>query len=228
MLDKPIIRVMLVDDQTATRAGFAMMLAATDDIRVTMQAANGATAIRQLRHASTPLPEVALMDVRMPTMDGIEATGRITREFPSIRVLLLTTYDQDDYALAGVARGAVGFLLKDATPEQLCAGIRAAWRGDAAFIPRIQRLFLDRQRRDLAATTRTDAIRARFRTLTPRELEVARLVADGLENADIARTLVIEVTSVRKTISRILPKLDVHDRTQIAVAWYKARMDDIT
>lgn len=224
---QPMIRVMLVDDQAATRAGFMMMLALADDIRVTMQASNGAVALEQLRSSRNHLPDVILMDVRMPVMDGIEATGIITREFPDIKVILLTTYDQDDYALAGVDHGAIGFLLKDATPERLCADVHAAYRDGAVFIPRIQRLFLDRQRRDLANMSERDAMRERFHTLTRREFEVARLVAEGLENADIAETMVLEVSSVRKMVSRILPKLGVHDRTQIAVAWYKARMGDI-
>lgn len=227
MRDRPMIDVMLVDDQTAARANFMMMLAVSDDIRVVAQASNGASALQMLRAGTTQLPDIILMGVRMPVLDGIAATGTITREFPQIKVLLITAHDQDEYALAGVEQGAVGFLLKDTTSEQLRSDIHTAYHHGAVFSPRVQRLLLDMHRHNSIRSVEIDGLRARFRLLTKREFAVARLVAEGMTNADIARTLILEVPSVRKTISRILPKLGVHDRTQIAVSWYKARMDEI-
>lgn len=224
----PTINVMLVDDQRPARIGFMMMLQHAEDIVVTAQASDGAMALEFLRRNPQQLPDIVLMDVRMPFMNGIEATGLITSEFPSIKVLILTTYDEDAYALDGVMHGAVGFLLKDATPETLCAEVHAAYRDGAYFIPRIQKLFLDRYAMSREAVSLNALRRSRFFTLTPREYDVAKLIAAGKDNTDIARELVIEVASVRKTVSRILPKLGVYDRTQIAVAWYEACMDQLS
>lgn len=214
------ISVMLVDDQSLTRRGFALMLRKAPAIEVIAEAGDGQEALDILDGRATlgePLPDVALMDVRMPVLDGIEATRRISAAHPSVKVLILTTYDQDDYAFGALAAGAAGFLLKDARTAELAAAITAVANGDAVLTPRITRQVIERGiPRNLPDAQRSQ-VRGLFDTLTPRERDIARLIADGDSNAEIAAKLVIEPASVRRNVSRILTKLDLRDRVQIAV-----------
>jgi len=210
------IRVMLVDDNADTRSGFAMMLTAEPDITVVAEAANGREAIERVAAAE---PDVILMDVRMPGMDGIEATQQITATNPGPRILILTTYDLDEYAFDGLAAGASGFLLKDATPDQLAAAVRAVHNGDAVVTPRITRRMLD------AAHWRSrpeTPIRDDLTALTTREREVARAITEGLTNAEIAARFVITDSTVKAHINRILRKLDARDRVDIVIRGYRA------
>ena len=173
------------------------------------------------------MPDVVLMDVRMPMMDGIDATRIITRAHPGVKVLVLTTYDQDDYALGGLSAGASGFLLKDVTSAELADAVRAVSSGDAVLTPRITRKVLGRcfPSSPLASPRGSAPThKGSFSSLTPREAEVASLVADGFSNAEIAERLVVEPASVRRYVSRILAKTGLRDRVQVAVAWVRAKM----
>lgn len=221
------VAVMLVDDDRLARAAFAMMLKGDELISVHAQAANGEEALACLRESAVA-PDVILMDVRMPVMDGIEATARIVAAFPAVKVLLLTTYDQDDYAFDGLGRGAAGFLLKDVTVDQLRSAVHAVAQGDAVLTPRITKAVIDRGVRRMFNVSDVLRLRRQFDRLTPREMQIANLIAQGLSNSQIAERMTIEVTSVRKNISRILSKLGLRDRTQIAVMWYQAGLDAMT
>ncbi|OXN01297.1 response regulator [Bifidobacterium vansinderenii] len=223
-----MIPVMLIDDQRPTRLGFSMMLRADPSIRVVAQAGDGQEALNELdamHREERPLPRVALMDVRMPAMDGIDATAEIAKRYPDVKVIILTTYDQDSYAFGGLAAGASGFLLKDVRANDLCKAIHAVAAGDAILTPRVTREVLAQGLGSTRRATRQAELQGAFSSLTPRELDVAGLVADGLNNAEIAERLGIQPDSVKKTITRILDKLGLRDRLQIAVAWYKADMD---
>lgn len=216
-----MIRVMVVDDQRDVRDGLALMLSHDPAVRVIGRCANGADALETLRAldaaGSAPV-DVALMDVRMPIMDGIDATRRIHRLWPQVRVLVLTTYDQDDYAFGALAVGASGFLLKDASARTITDAVRAVYAGDAVLSPRVTREVIARALPHPASSRRTDA----FSQLPPRELEVASLVAEGLSNAEIAARMSIEPTSVKRSVSRIISKLGLDSRVQVAVAWWRA------
>lgn len=223
----PEVAVMLVDDQRLARTGFALMLRKAPDITVIAEASNGQEALDALGQRARdrePLPGVVLMDVRMPQMDGIEATRRIAQAHPSVRVLVLTTYDEDDYAFGAISAGASGFLLKDVRAPQLIAAIHAVAQGDAILTPRITRQVIDRGiPRALPAEQRERAQKL-FAALSPRESDIARLIASGLSNAEIADRLILQPASVRRNVSRILTKLGLRDRVQIAVEWYKSGM----
>ena len=211
-----MIGVMIVDDQAPVRMGLALMLRHDPEVTVLLEAEDGKDALERLAHAEdigAPLPDVVLMDVRMPGMDGIDATARITARWPDTHVLVLTTYDEDDYAFGGLSAGASGFLLKD---------VRS---GDAVLTPRITHEVLERGVGRVDLDERSLELAARFRSLTQRERETCRLVADGLSNAEIAGRLFIEPASVKRSVTRILAKLGMRDRVQIAVGWYKAKMD---
>lgn len=224
-LDAPRIGVMLVDDQRLARTGFALMLRKAPDIEVIAEAGDGQEALDVLAHRAHEhqgLPDVVLMDVRMPRMDGIEATRRIAAAHPSVRVLVLTTYDEDDYAFGALAAGASGFLLKDVRTPQLIAAIHSVAQGDAILTPRVTRQVIERGVPRALPAGQRERVQALFRTLSPRETDIARLIADGLSNAEIADRLVIQQASVRRNVSRILAKLQLRDRVQIAVEWYKS------
>ena len=214
-VNRPALRAVIADDQALVRTGFGMILAA-DGIEVTAEAANGAEALAAVRRTR---PDVVLMDIRMPQMDGIEATRRILAGGPDgTRVIILTTYDLDHYVYAALTMGASAFLLKDVTPEHLVAAVRLVRAGDALLAPTITRRLVERfARRD---ETRA-AIHRDLSELTPRELEVLRLLATGLSNAELADRLSLSQTTVKTHVARILSKLGLRDRVQAVVLAYE-------
>ena len=212
----PTLRAVIADDQALVRTGFGMILAA-DGIEVTAEAANGAEALAAVRRTR---PDVVLMDIRMPQMDGIEATRRILAEGPDgTRVIILTTYDLDHYVYAALTAGASGFLLKDVSPEHLVAAVRLVQSGDALLAPAITRRLIERfaQREE----DRPAGLHRDLSGLTPRELEVLRLLATGLSNAELADRLLLSPTTIKTHIGRILSKLDLRDRVQAVVLAYE-------
>jgi DNA-binding NarL/FixJ family response regulator len=209
------IRVLLVDDHALARTGFRMVLDAEPDIDVVGEAADG----RQAVHSAVRLrPQVVLMDVRMPELDGIAATREIVSAADPPKVLILTTFDLDEYVYDSLAAGASGFLLKDVGPAQLTAGIRAVASGDALLAPSVTRRLIDEF---VHARPRREHRPQALDTLTPRELEVLRLVAQGLSNAEIAALLFVEETTVKTHVSRLLAKLGLRDRVQAVILAYE-------
>ncbi len=209
------IRVLLGDDQRLVRGGFRMILHAEPDVDVVGEAADGAEAVALARDLH---PDVVLMDVRMPNVDGIEATRRIvdgTEESP--RVLVLTTFDLDEYVYEALRAGASGFLLKDAPEEQLVAGIRIVAAGGSLFAPAVTRRLIER-----FAETATREPPPAVAELTARELDVLRLVARGLSNTEIASELVVSDHTVKTHVAHILGKLDLRDRVQVVVLAYES------
>ena len=208
------IRVLLVDDQTLVRSGFRMILRTEPDIEVVGEAADGAEAIELARQLK---PAVVLMDVRLPNVDGIEATRRIMDAGEeSTHVLMLTTFDLDEYVYEALRAGASGFMLKDASEDQLASGIRIVAGGASLFAPAVTRRLIER----FAGALPTAPPRA-LATLTPRELEVLTLVAGGLSNAEIAATLVVSEHTAKTHVAHILDKLDLRDRVQAVVLAYE-------
>lgn len=210
------IRVVLVDDQELVRAGFRMVLDAQPDIEVVGEAGDGAAVMPLLRDTAA---DVALMDVRMPKMDGVEATRRVLGAGLGVRVLILTTFDLDEYVYAGLRAGASGFLLKDAPPADLLTGIRAVYSGDAVVAPATTRRLLDRFATSLPDPDATPP--ARLSELTGREREVLSHIAQGLANAEIAERLFVSEATVKTHVGRILTKLDLRDRVQAVVLAYE-------
>jgi DNA-binding NarL/FixJ family response regulator len=211
-----MIRVAVADDQEIVRSGFAALLATQPDIDVVGTAADGAEAVRICAEHQ---PNVVLMDVRMPVMDGIEATRRITASGGGPRILVLTTFDLDEYVYDALGAGASGFLLKDVTAESLFDAVRIVAAGEALLAPTVTRRLVDQFAR-MRPRPRVDG--GRLRTLTPRETEVLRLVAEGLSNAEIAGRLVVTNETVKTHVSRILTKLQLRDRVQAVVAAYES------
>lgn len=225
-----MINVMIVDDQQPTRMGFSLMVMKDPALRMTLQAGNGQDALdilAALQLHGQSLPDVILMDVRMPVMDGLDATARIKQLYPSIRILILTTYDQDSYAFGGLSAGASGFLLKDVKTKDLCRAIHSVYDGDAILTPRITKEVIRRGVPNVSINADTLAIRSKFDSLGPREFEVSALVSEGMTNAEIAQRLGMQLEAVKKAVSRSLAKLDVKERVGIAVLWYKARMPNL-
>ncbi len=215
------IRVLLVDDQALLRKGFRMILEEEADIDVVAEAADGQDA---LSSCLTHRPDVVLMDVRMPGMDGIEATARIVAGAGDSRVLILTTFDLDEYAFAGLRAGASGFLLKDVPPAELVSAIRTVALGDAVVSPRVTRRLLDAFAHQLPAgeaSAGPDGTDAGLDQLTDREREVLVTVAEGLSNAEIAERLYVSEATVKSHVGRILAKLQLRDRVQAAVYAYQ-------
>ncbi len=215
------IRVLLVDDQALLRMGFRLVLEAEDDLDVVGEAADGATAVDM---AAALRPDVVLMDVRMPGMNGIDATERIVASWPSTRVMILTTFDLDEYAFAALRVGASGFLLKDARPADLIGAIRAVASGDAVVSPRVTRRMLEMFSEHLprpGAADRSDGLDPRLHGLTAREVEVLGALADGLSNAEIAERFVLAEATVKTHVGRILAKLGLRDRVQAVVLAYE-------
>jgi DNA-binding NarL/FixJ family response regulator len=217
--------VLLVDDQELMRMAFRMVIESQPDLRVAGEAANGIEAVRQV---ATLQPDVVLMDVRMPQLDGVEATRRIVASGSNTRIIILTTFDLDEYVYAALRAGASGFLLKDAQPADLLSAIRAVASGDAVVAPSITRRLLDayaNRQAPLGAGNREDLINAeqreRLEQLTAREREVLMLVARSLSNAEIAAQLVLSEATVKSHVGRVLSKLELRDRVQIVVFAYE-------
>ncbi|UAL29760.1 response regulator transcription factor [Nocardioides rotundus] len=211
-------RVLIVDDQAMVRAGFAALLAAQDDLEVVGEATDGVEGVELVRRTR---PDVVLMDVRMPRMDGLEATRRIL-DSPALeqrpRVLMLTTFDLDDYVYEALRAGASGFLLKDAPPDDLIAAVRVVAAGDALLAPSVTRRLIA----DFAQQQPRGRPALRLNALTERETEVLALVARGCSNAEIAETLVLAEQTVKTHVSRVFGKLDLRDRAQAVVFAYES------
>ncbi|MFE5139981.1 response regulator [Streptomyces fagopyri] len=219
-MNGPALRAVIADDQALVRTGFGMILAA-DGIEVTAEAADGAEAVDAVRRTR---PDVVLMDIRMPRMDGIEATRHILgsgiQGGEGTRVIILTTYDLDHYVYAALTAGASGFLLKDVTPEHLVAAVRLVRSGDALLAPTITRRLIERFAHRQESPP--NGLRHDLSGLTPRELEVLRLLATGLSNAELADRLFLSPTTVKTHVGRILSKLDLRDRVQAVVLAYES------
>jgi len=211
------ISVLLVDDQELVRRGLGMIVDSTDDMVVVGEASTGDEAVHLTGRLA---PDVVVMDVRMPGTDGIEATRRIVREHPTSRVLILTTFDLDEYAFGGLRAGASGFLVKTAPRAELLAAVRAVAAGDAVVSPRATRAVLE------VAVPRLPrggtGAPPRFDELTDREREVFTAVAQGLTNPEIAERLVVSESTVKTHVGRVLAKLDLRDRVQIVIAAYES------
>ena len=205
-----MIRVLIADDQPLMRQGFAMILGAQPDITVVGEAGTGTSAVAQARELN---PDVIMMDIQMPGMDGITAT----RQLRGCKILVLTTFGTDDHVAQALRAGASGFLLKDATPEQLIHAIRVVAGGEALLDPAITRNLI---KRVLPVLTTPEAP-PRFDALSDRETEVLRLIAQGMTNAEIAALLVVSEATVKTHVSRLLTKLDLRDRVQAVVAAYQ-------
>jgi DNA-binding NarL/FixJ family response regulator len=210
-----VIRVVVADDQALMRGGFRMILDAQDDIEVVGEAIDGRDAVEQYRRLS---PDVVVMDVRMPTMDGIEATRRLTEADPPARVLILTTFDLDEYVYEALRAGASGFLLKDRPPEELVNALRVVAAGEALNAPRVTRRRIEEFARRPAAP-RTPAGLAE---LTDRERDVLVLMARGRSNAEIAGELFVAETTVKTHVGHVLSKLRLRDRAQAVVVAYES------
>ena len=208
-----MIRVLLADDQELVRSGFRLILDLADGVEVVGEAADGKEAVRLAKELQ---PDVVLMDVRMPELDGIEATRRLRQAGVDARVLVLTTFDLDEYVYAAVRAGASGFLLKDAPRDQLVTAVRTVARGEALLAPAITQRLIER----FVARPPLDEAPG-LAELSPREREVLRLVAKGLSNAEIAAELFLGEATVKTHVARILSKLDVRDRVQAVVYAYE-------
>lgn len=208
------IRVLLADDQALVRAGFRMILRAEADIEVVGEAGHGLEAVELARALE---PDVVLMDLRMPELDGIEATRRIVDGSDGPRVLVLTTFDLDEYVYEALRAGASGFLLKDAPEEQLVAGIKVVADGGSLFAPAVTKRLIERFAG--AAPAQTPQV---LSELTPREVEVLKLVARGLANAEIASELVVSEHTAKTHVAHILQKLEARDRVQAVVLAYES------
>jgi DNA-binding NarL/FixJ family response regulator len=208
--------VLIVDDQPLQRFGFRMLLDSAPDTDVVGEAAHGAEAVRQ---TALLRPDVVLMDVRMPGMDGIEATRRIVAGGGRSRVLVLTTFDIDEYAHAALRAGASGFLLKDARPEELLSGIRAVAKGDAVIAPALTRRLLDTYG-DRLLTDRQAEADPRWQSLTDRERQVLTAIGEGWTNGEIAERLVLSESTVKTHVGRVLAKIGARDRVQAVIFAY--------
>jgi DNA-binding NarL/FixJ family response regulator len=209
------LRIIIADDQALVRAGFRMILNAETDLEVVGEACNGEEAIAAWRRLR---PDVILMDVRMPVLDGLEATRRILAQGNGSRIVMLTTFDLDEYVYAALQAGASGFLLKDVSPERLIAAIRLIASGDALLAPSITRRLVER----FSKPRPTPAEMGTLSDLTPRELEVLRLMARGMSNAEIADALVVSEATVKTHVAHVLPKLGLRDRVQAVVFAYES------
>jgi DNA-binding NarL/FixJ family response regulator len=209
------IRVLICDDQALVRAGFRAILEAQPDFEVAGEAENGAEAVALAQRRAV---DVILMDIRMPVLDGVEATRRLVAGGSPARILVLTTFDLDEYVHAAIRAGASGFLLKDVTPAKLLEAIRIVAAGDALLAPSVTRRLLER----FAATLpQRDHSSEALATLTTRETEVLRLLAGGLSNAEIAAELVVSEATVKTHISSVLRKLGLRDRVQAVIVAYE-------
>jgi DNA-binding NarL/FixJ family response regulator len=210
-----VTRVLVADDDDLMRAGLAELLSGEPEIEVVGEASTGREAVERARRLG---PDVVLMDVRMPDLDGIGATREVTRAAPGARVLILTTFEQDDYVFGALRAGASGFLLKRTRPEDLIAAVRTIAAGDSLLSPSVTRWVIDRAAQQ---PTPELADQAKLDDLTPREREVFELAARGLSNREIAAELVVEESTVRTHVKRILMKLGLRDRVQIVIFAYE-------
>ncbi|HJR50944.1 MAG TPA: response regulator transcription factor [Gemmatimonadales bacterium] len=208
-------RVLIADDDDLMRAGLVELLTVDPAIEVAGQAATGREAVEQARRLA---PDVVLMDVRMPDLDGIAATRELARVAPRVRVLILTTFEQDDYVFGALRAGASGFLLKRTRPEELLAAVHTIAAGDSLLSPSVTRRVIDRMAQQ---PTPELADQARLEALTPREREVLERVARGLSNREIAAALAVEESTVRTHVKRILMKLELRDRVQAVIFAYE-------
>jgi DNA-binding NarL/FixJ family response regulator len=209
-----VIRLLVADDQALVRAGFAMILGAEPDIEVVGEAADGAEAVRAALRLQ---PDVVLMDVRMPRVDGIQATRDIVRSGSAARVIILTTFDLDEYVWAALREGASGFLLKDVDPPDLVAAVRAVTRGESLLAPSVTRRLIER----FLSHPLPGSLPPEVAALTERELEVLRLIATGRSNVEIGRELFLAEPTVKTHVTRVLRKLGLRDRVQAVVFAYE-------
>ncbi|MFB9658620.1 response regulator [Glycomyces mayteni] len=214
-----MITVLVADDQPMQRLGLGMLLQGTEGLEMIGEAASGAEAVRA---AASLRPDVALMDIRMPGMDGLEATRRIVASGGRTRIIILTTFDLDEYAHDGLRAGASGFLLKDARPEELVAGIWAVASGDAVVAPSLTRRLLDAYAHQVLSPPAEPADDPRLRALSDREREVLVLVGRGLSNTEIAERLVLTESTVKKHVGRVLAKIGARDRVHAVITAYDA------
>lgn len=212
------IRILLADDQPLLRMGFRLILEGEPDLEIVGEASTGAEAVRLTADLS---PDVVLMDVRMPQGDGIEATRRITSSGSCARVIILTTFDLDEYAFAGLQAGASAFLLKDVAPEGLVQAVRVVASGDAVVAPRVTQRLLETYVRSLPPVQRAPTPDRRLAELTPREREVLEAIAEGLSNAELAARFFLSEATIKTHVRRILTKLDLRDRVQAVVYAYE-------
>ena len=223
VLNSPVIGIVVADDHEVVRAGFAALLGTQPDFACSATATDGADAVTVCRELR---PDVVLMDVRMPGTDGIEATQRLTAGADPPKVLILTTFDLDEYVFDALRAGASGFLLKDATAERLFEAVRVVAAGEALLAPAVTRRLISEFARlrpqAVAAGSGTAGRPGALAALTPREIEVLRLVAEGLSNSELADRLVVTEETVKTHVSRILSKLGLRDRTQAVVAAYES------
>jgi DNA-binding NarL/FixJ family response regulator len=217
------IRVVLTDDEPLLRVGFRMILDAHEDFEVVAEASNGREAVVA---AAEHQPDVVVMDVRMPEVDGIAATETIISENPDVRVLILTTFDLDEYAFAGLRAGASGFLLKNAAPDELVAAIRTVAAGDAVVAPRVTRRLLDTFATRMPTSTQSSRDH-RLAQLTDREREVLQAIAVGQSNQEVAAALCLSEATVKSHVSRILAKLELRDRVQAVIFAYETRLVEL-
>jgi DNA-binding NarL/FixJ family response regulator len=212
------IRVLLVDDQALVRSGFRLIVETRDDLDVVGEAADGREAVDLARRLR---PDVILMDVRMPNVDGVEATRRLAAIGSPARILILTTFDLDEYVYEAIRAGASGFLLKDVQPTQLVDAIRVVAAGEALLAPTVTRRLLDHFA-DALPSTQPRPLPAELARLTERELEILKLLANGLSNAELAERLFLSETTVKTHVSSVLRKLGLRDRVQAVVLAYQA------
>ncbi|MEU5870341.1 response regulator transcription factor [Glycomyces sp. NPDC047369] len=212
-----MIRVMLVDDQRLVRAGFASILGDEEDVELVGEAGDGAEALELVR---SKRPDVVLMDIRMPRMDGLEATERIGRDpkLDGVKVVILTTFDEDDYVYRALRAGASGFLVKDTDPDELIHAIRVVAAGEALISPKVTRRLIA----EFAGRVARPEPSSRLGALTERETEVLKLVATGMSNDEIAKTLFLSPATAKTHVSRIMSKLAARDRAQLVVTAYEA------
>lgn len=214
-----MIRVVLVDDEQLMRGGLRMMMESVDDIEVVAEAGDGREAVELVRQAH---PDVVLMDIRMPVMDGLAATEELARSAPEAKVIVLTTFGEDSYVYRALRAGAVGFLLKDTPPEELVGAVRKAHDGQAVLDPAITPAVIAHFT-DPAAQGRQQA-KQRVKALSPRELDVLACLGEGLSNAEIGQRLHLSETTVKSHVSHVMEKLDCANRTQAAILAYEAGM----
>jgi DNA-binding NarL/FixJ family response regulator len=215
------IRVLIADDQMMVREGFSVLLNAMPDIEVVGEAVNGREAVAKVRELA---PDVVLMDIRMPELNGIEATREIVAADGAAKVLVLTTFDLDEYVYQALRAGASGFLLKDASARQLADGVRVVASGEALLAPSVTRRLITEFSKLSDKPALMPSAQAAYGDLTDRETEVLVLIAQGLSNSEIAERLVVAESTIKTHVSRILVKLGLRDRTQAAVFAYEARL----